>query len=147
MYAWGEVGAAIADVVEKLKEFIQKREEAGEGYWDRSHDSEGNATTVPAKIMDKIIGADKYAAGGVPSKGSLFIAGESGPELIGNFGNSQTRVINQSQLAASTTQQQPVINFTPTIMIDGRKITATVLDNMRRMTVSGGMSPVMELGG
>lgn len=148
VYAWGQVGAAIADVIEKLKEFIQKREEAGEGYWDRSHDSEGNATTVTAKIMDKIIGADKYAAGGVPSKGSLFIAGESGPELIGNFGGTQTKVINQSQLfSGSMQQQQPVINFTPTIMIDGRKITAIVVDNMRETTVSSGMSPVIELGG
>ena len=142
--AWGEVGGAIFDATEKLKDFIQKREEAGEGYWDKSHDSSGNATTTTAKVLDAIIGAKRYGAAGYPNKGSLFIAGETGPELISNFGGSQTKVVNQSQITNNT--QQPVM-FQPTILIDGRKITATVVDNINSMTRSSGNSPLIELGG
>lgn len=38
-----------------------------------------------------------FASGGKPAKGSLFIAGEAGPELVGNF-NGQTEVINEQQM-------------------------------------------------
>lgn len=147
VYAWEQVGAAIADAVEKLKEFIKKREEAGASYWDKSHDSEGNATTTGAKILDKIIGVEHYATGGIPSKGSLFVAGESGPELIGNFGGNQTRVINQQQLMSGSTSSPAPILFQPTIQIDGRKISAVVLDNINSMTKSGNNAPLIQLGG
>lgn len=42
--------------------------------------------------------ASRYAAGGLPNKGTLFVAGENGPEFVGNFGGSQTKVVNQSQI-------------------------------------------------
>ena len=105
-YAWGQIGAAIEEAVEKLKEFIKKREEAGADYWDRSHDENGNATTTGAKILDKIIGVEKYASGGTPRKGSLFIAGESGPELVGSFGDNMTRVVNAAQMQAAARRSQ-----------------------------------------
>lgn len=41
--------------------------------------------------------ASLYASGGFPSAGSLFIAGEAGPELVANIG-SQTGVWNSDQL-------------------------------------------------
>ena len=34
----------------------------------------------------------------MPNKGTLFVAGENGPEFVGNFGGSQTKVVNQSQI-------------------------------------------------
>lgn len=40
-----------------------------------------------------------YASGGIPSKGTLFGAGENGPEIIGHIGG-RTEVLNQSQLAS-----------------------------------------------
>lgn len=43
------------------------------------------------------IKVEEYASGGKPAKGSLFIAGEAGPELVGNF-NGQTEVINEQQM-------------------------------------------------
>lgn len=85
----------------------------------------------------------RHAAGGFPNKGSLFLAGETGAELVGNFGGSQTKVINQSQINNNT--EQPVL-FQPTILIDGRKITATVVDNINTMTRSSGNSPLIQLG-
>ena len=42
----------------------------------------------------------KYASGGFPSVGSVFIAGESGPELVTNI-NGQTGVYNTDQMAAA----------------------------------------------
>lgn len=40
-----------------------------------------------------------YASGGIPSKGTLFGAGENGPEVVGHIGG-RTEVLNQSQLAS-----------------------------------------------
>lgn len=58
---------------------------------------------------------------------------------------SLQRVSNVMNITFGSAAEQ--LNTWVKVMIDGRKITATVLDNMRGMTVSGGMSPVMELGG
>ena len=41
----------------------------------------------------------QYAGGGFPATGSLFIANESGPELVGQFGGS-TAVANSGQIVA-----------------------------------------------
>jgi hypothetical protein len=146
-------GGKIFDATEKAKEFLKTINEmgfndfsfegVGEAYQSFSHDDKGNPTTVAAWAMDNLFGLSKHAAGGFPSKGSLFLAGEAGAELIGNFGTSQTKVINQSQITNNT--QQPVM-FQPTILIDGRKITATVVDNINTMTRSSGNSPLIQLG-
>ena len=48
-------------------------------------------------------GADEYAAGGLPSKGDLFIANEAGPEFVGSIG-SQTAVANSDQMVAAFAQ-------------------------------------------
>lgn len=40
----------------------------------------------------------RYAEGGFPSIGSMFIAGEAGPELVGSFGSHNNSVINEAQL-------------------------------------------------
>lgn len=84
----------------------------------------------------------KYAGGGYPDKGSLFLAGERGPELIGNFGSNQTRVVNQSQMG-SLGGQQPVINFNPTITMDGEKVSRMVANHLNNMMRSGSDSPLM----
>lgn len=44
----------------------------------------------------------RYAEGGMPQTGSLFIANESGPELVGRFG-SGTGVANSDQIVAGIT--------------------------------------------
>jgi phage-related protein len=40
-----------------------------------------------------------YASGGIPTKGTLFGAGENGPEVVGHI-NGRSEVLNQSQLAS-----------------------------------------------
>lgn len=47
--------------------------------------------------------AGEYAAGGLPSKGDLFIANEAGPEFVGSIG-SQTAVANSDQMVAAFAQ-------------------------------------------
>lgn len=42
----------------------------------------------------------QFATGGVPSHGSLYIAGEAGSELVGHIGG-RTEVLNQSQIAST----------------------------------------------
>ena len=153
---WEEVGYKIYDVTEMIRNAIDKIKEfaedwnstfqgVGEKVYDLSHNEDGSSKGwggfwggVGGMIYDST-----HAAGGFPNKGSLFLAGEAGAELIGNFGTSQTKVINQSQITNNT--QQPVM-FQPTILIDGRRITATVVDNINTMTRSSGNSPLIQLG-
>lgn len=42
----------------------------------------------------------KYAAGGLPNMGQVFVAREAGPELVGNIG-SHAAVVNNDQIVAS----------------------------------------------
>lgn len=42
----------------------------------------------------------KYASGGLPSQGQMFIAREAGPELVGKIG-SRTAVMNNNQIVSS----------------------------------------------
>ena len=42
----------------------------------------------------------KYAGGGMPGMGQMFIAREAGPELVGRIGN-HTAVMNNNQIVAS----------------------------------------------
>lgn len=42
----------------------------------------------------------QYASGGLPSHGSMFVAGEAGAEVVGHVGG-RTEVLNESQLAST----------------------------------------------
>lgn len=46
---------------------------------------------------------ESYANGGLPSQGSFFLAGESGPEMVGTIGGS-TAVVNNDQIVAAVSQ-------------------------------------------
>ena len=45
-------------------------------------------------------GVNKYASGTTRAHGTLFAAGEAGPEIVGHV-NGRTEVLNQSQLAST----------------------------------------------
>ena len=45
-----------------------------------------------------------YKAGGFPATGSMFLAGEAGPELVGSFGGHSNAVINEAQLVQAFRQ-------------------------------------------
>lgn len=136
----GNIKQSIADLVE-WTDLVLGNKKFGESDVKLSDAGQAAYEAAYKKYPERF---PKYAAGGYPNKGSLFIAGESGAELIGNFGTSQTRVINQSQITNNSSQP---INFSPIIQIDGRKITSTVVENINSMTRSSGMSPLITLGG
>lgn len=158
-----EIGADAFD--KKLRqlwpEWVDFYKRLGEAIYDALHPKE-YAAEVAAKAVENPVGNglnpsseglenfknikwSKHAAGGFPNKGSLFLAGETGAELVGSFGGSQTRVVNRSQMGGMGSSA-PIV-FTPTIMIDGRRITSVVLDDINNMTRSSGSSPLIELGG
>ena len=112
------------------------------GNSESGSESSGSLLTSAFKLLGKI---PKFGAGGEPNRGSLFIAGETGPELVGNFGGSRTKVVNQSQTGGSS--EPAPIYFQPTIQIDGRKLTAIVMDYANGMTRSASGSPIISLGG
>lgn len=56
-----------------------------------------NSTGLPVLTLAPTI--PQYADGGIPATGSLFIANESGPELVGQFGGG-TGVANSDQIVA-----------------------------------------------
>jgi hypothetical protein len=58
-----------------------------------------------------------------------------------------TTIINNYTAPEKKEEKETVVEFSPTIFIDGRKITATVVDNINTMTRSSGKSPLIELGG
>lgn len=46
----------------------------------------------------------QFADGGLPDKGSLFVAGEAGAELVTNMGGGQSGVMNMEQLESAVTR-------------------------------------------
>ena len=74
---------------------------------------------------------DAYANGGFPEKGQMFIARESGPELVGNIGGS-TAVANNNQIIEGIKQasyqgmkealQESNNNVSMQLVVDGSKV-------------------------
>ena len=70
----------------------------------------GKKVTVGANAKNKALGGSlyngkwhniaQYASGGLPSHGSMFVAGEAGAEVVGHV-NGRTEVLNESQLAST----------------------------------------------
>lgn len=63
-------------------------------------DSIGNgiAYMFTGGLFGRPFGINSFAKGGTPQKGSLFIAGEAGAELVGDLGNGGTSVVNKKQM-------------------------------------------------
>ena len=55
-------------------------------------------------VLRKIVFPLPFASGGFPDTGSMFIAGEAGPELVGSFGSHNNSVINEAQLVQAFRQ-------------------------------------------
>lgn len=70
-------------------------------------DNIGNFFRLTAKTANDGIYSDgswkgipRYANGGSPSHGTMFVAGEAGAEIVGHI-NGKTEVLNQSQIASA----------------------------------------------
>ena len=56
-----------------------------------------NGVSCDVTVKTRSTGAQQYASGGYPDTGQLFIARESGPEMVGQIGG-RTAVANNSQI-------------------------------------------------
>lgn len=92
----------------------------------------------------------QLATGGFPDKGSLFIANEKAPELVGNIGNN-TAVVNNEQIVQSVSRgvaqavagalangsgEQEIVGE-----IDGEKLIKIVVKGVNGMTTKNGKFP------
>ena len=99
-----------------------------------------------------------YGKGGFPDTGSLFIASENGPEMVGTM-DGRTTVANNNQIisgiragvfeavvyAIESTRsrdagndQQPVFN----IYVGGKRVTDVVIEDINRRTRTNGVCPI-----
>lgn len=103
-------------------------------------------------------GVNWYASGGFPNAGELFMARESGPELVGRMGRKNA-VANNNQIvdgiragvyqavkdaiqsvgSGKNTDQQPVFN----IYVGGKKVTDVVINEVNNRTRSTGKCPIL----
>ena len=146
---WEKVGGKIFEFFDKMKTKLEEIWNAFEdSKWFQFFEQAGENIVGPDKGAPKLTDGNggsaghRRSAGGWPNKGTVFIAGETGPELVGNFGGSQTKVINQSQMGGSS---QPII-LTPTFVLNGRTIAAAVIDDVNNTTRSTGNSPFIQVG-
>ena len=90
----------IHGIVSSIANIFTQKAEGGAFYGGRWHDipqfSSGGVITKD--FMSSFSAIPRYA-GGTVNAGSMFIAGEAGPELVGHVGG-RTEVLNQSQLAS-----------------------------------------------
>ena len=95
----------------------------------------------------------RYASGGIPNQGQMFIAREAGAELVGRLGNS-TAVMNNDQIVASVARgvqgaveagMRNVANMSSSnnpqymqadIIIDGRKVMESILAEARTVSLA-----------
>lgn len=111
----------------------------------------GFLSNIPAYDIPEFHFPGRYAKGGFPPKGQLFIANESGAEMVGKFG-SQTAVANNQQIVDGVSQgvysaviaafnqlngsdsNDKTINLN--VFLDGRQITAAVEETQRNKGIS-----------
>jgi hypothetical protein len=75
-----------------------------------------------------------FADGGLPDKGSLFIAGEAGAELVTNMGGGQSGVMNMEQLEQAVARGM-YVGMSNVDLHDDRPIVVTI-DGQKFFTAS-----------
>lgn len=100
-----ELSEADAVVLNKTLEAADTGNVKLDNLWWKLNDVQKACEDIQIDVYNTYVsgGADEYAAGGLPSKGDLFIANEAGPEFIGSIG-SQTAVANSDQMVAAFAQ-------------------------------------------
>ena len=83
-------------VADGLRDTFSSAKDAIKGVWNSIADSLNGDHTIGGKSFPIHL-PKLYASGGFPSQGSMFIAGESGAELVGNI-NGRTAVANNDQI-------------------------------------------------
>ena len=87
----------------------------------------------------------QYASGGLPNHGTMFTAGERGPEVVGHIG-SRTEVLNQSQLASvmyeAVTKAISNSNLGNGIEFYAHTDEGVIIDRINRRTRQTGQCPI-----
>lgn len=91
-----------------------------------------------------------YAKGGFPDAGDLFIANESGAEMVGSM-NGRTTVANNDQIVEgirqgvydAVTSAMASGSFNANVYLDGKQISGTVVQNINSETRRTGNSPLL----
>ena len=122
-----QLGSGIADAVaNKLKNKVFPK--------IKLTDTSNNTTVGNYKIT-------AYAQGGLPPVGQLFVANESGPELVGHIGG-QSFVANQNQmmdlLDKKIGSSNGMNNATFIIQVGSKEVARTVLTDLQDMAKSNG---------
>lgn len=128
--SFGAIEASATSLLSKLNEVYSSKFDAG----------------VTGLMSDEEIfamyGLNGYASGGVPQTGELFMARESGPELVGTIGG-RTAVMNNEQIVAAVAagvydavvSAQSGQNNAPqsvNVYLDGKQIEASVRGTKHR---------------
>lgn len=115
------------DAVTQLNELFKFDGFSLSGTWGNIKSGVSNAASWVGNTAGKIFG---HASGGFPDAGQLFIARESGPELVGSFGGSANAVANNDQIIAGIRQgvyeavssAMSNANFSAKVYLDSREI-------------------------
>lgn len=96
-----------------------------------------SVATVKKEVTEPVM----YAQGGMPDKGTLFVAGEAGAEVVYNNSNGQSGVANISQLKAafyqalvewSSSSSAQDSNINVTVQLDGETVYRNTTAQARR---------------
>ena len=113
----------------------------------------GKLQTVTLKRIAQSGGSGrKFAEGGMPDKGSMFIANEEGPELVGTIGK-RTTVANNLQIIEGIKQGVSVAlaaaggfggaEITVPLYLDGKEVGRAVIDYHNGVVYQTGVSPLV----
>lgn len=104
---WNSIWSGLKSAFERIDSWLA--ETFGKRYGLKI-DMPGNWTDSYINYHDNMYLPELYASGGTPRTGSLFYAGEAGPELVTSF-NGQSTVYNETQLTGSLADaNQNVVN-------------------------------------
>lgn len=136
-----DIGLSGKGKVGQLGDKIKELQNQGKYYYDKATSkpitAPASAITNPLGTVAQVIGriwGGFQAEGGYPAQGSLFVAGEMGPELVSNI-NGRTGVINNDQFATIVmTAAENVINA---ILASGQDVAGAVENNKPSLSING----------
>lgn len=107
--------------VEEAAEAVKRVLNSLNGY--KPHISIDVTENVTRYVKEFTYKTGKFAEGGFPTQGQMFIAREAGPELVGTIGG-QTAVVNNSDIVASVSQG--VAQAVASVLGGGQQVNVTL---------------------
>ncbi len=153
---WTEKIEAIESVIRRVfgNKWIKFWDGVGSNMYDALHPKISESETHISASAGEHGGTShkRYAAGGFPDVGEMFIAREAGPEMVGRIGN-KTAVANNDQITTAIYNAVKSAiggssSGTPVVLkINERVLGQAVIGHINNATMSSGQSPLIELGG